>query len=188
MTTDFTNPNPYAAPRSAVADVYEGGADTEQPVKLFSSKGRIGRLRYLSYSLVGYLLFSMVIGVIVALSASFLRSKDMVAVLPLLVVIPYFVFFTLLSIQRSHDMGWTGWTVLLCLIPLVSLVWVFNPGTKGVNRFGAPPPPNNAGVVIGALLFPVIAAIGILAAIAIPAYQQYTVKAKAAQAAQGVKP
>lgn len=182
--------NPYAAPRAEVSDVY-GDEAGEQPVKLFSSKGRIGRLRYLSYSLVGYLLLSIVvgaIGVVIAISASAMRSSGMLALLPMLVVIPYFVFFTLLSIQRSHDMGWTGWTVLLCLIPLVSLVWVFNPGTKGANRFGAPPPPNNAGVVIGALLFPVIAAIGILAAIAIPAYQQYTVKAKAAQAAQTVKP
>ncbi|EJL72022.1 DUF805 domain-containing protein [Variovorax sp. 2RAF20] len=174
--------NPYAAPRAEVADVYDGEARV-QPVKLLSSKGRIGRLRYLSYSLVGYLLFAIVVGVIVAIFASSL-SSTLASLLPLLIVIPYFVFFTLLSIQRSHDMGWTGWTVLLCLIPLVSLVWVFNPGTKGVNRFGAPPPPNGVGVIIGALLLPVIAAIGILAAIALPAYQQYTVKAKAAQAAK----
>lgn len=175
--------NPYAAPRAEVSDVYGDEAGV-QPVKLFSSQGRIGRLRYLSYSLVGYLLFAVVTGVIIAIFASAFRSSSMVAVLPLLIVIPYFVFFTLLSIQRSHDMGWTGWTVLLCLIPLVSLVWVFNPGTKGANRFGAPPPPNNAGVIIGAVLFPVIAAIGILAAVAIPAYQQYTIRAKAAQAAK----
>jgi len=172
--------NPYAAPKAAVADVH-GDQARVQPVKLFSSRGRIGRLRYLSYSLVGYILFSIVVGVIVAVFARSLNST-IVALLPLMIAIPYFVFFTLLSIQRSHDMGWTGWTVLLCLIPLVSLVWVFNPGTQGTNRFGAPPPPNNTGVVIGALLLPVIAAIGILAAIALPAYQQYVTKAKAAQA------
>jgi len=57
MTTDFTNPNPYAAPRSTVADVYEGGSDAVQPVKLWSAKGRIGRARFLAYTLFSYIIF-----------------------------------------------------------------------------------------------------------------------------------
>jgi uncharacterized membrane protein YhaH (DUF805 family) len=177
--------NPYAAPRAEVADVNVHGGDAGvQPVKLWSAKGRIGRLRFLSYNVVGYFLFSIVVGLILAVTASIFRSSDVMALLPLLIFIPYFVFFVLLSIQRSHDMGWSGWSVLLCLIPLVSLIWVFYPGTKGGNRFGAPPPPNGTGVVIGALVVPIIAMAGILAAIALPAYHQYTVKAKAAQAAK----
>ena len=63
--------NPYAAPRAAVADVYEdeGGI---QPVKWFSAKGRVGRLRYLARTLVGYLLF---LAVFFVLSMQGLRTS-----------------------------------------------------------------------------------------------------------------
>ena len=83
------------------------------------------------------------------------------------------VFSVITAIQRSHDMDWSGWTVLLTLIPLVGLIWVFKPGSAGANSYGAPPPPNTTGVKILALLLPAIVIIGILAAIAIPAYVDY---------------
>jgi len=171
--------NPYAAPRAAVADVYEdeGGI---QPVKWFSAKGRVGRLRYLARTLVGYLLFLAVFFVL-----SMLTGRSGVGIWAglavTLVTIPYVIFIVLLSIQRSHDMGWTGWTVLLAFIPFVGLIWLLNPGTKGSNRFGAPPPPNSTLVKIGGLIFPVMALVGIIAAIALPAYQGYMQRAKAAQ-------
>ena len=175
--------NPYAAPGVEVADVHPGQAQV-QPVRFWSYRGRIGRLRYLSYNVLGYLLISIVVGLILAAAASIFRSRDVMAMLPLLLFISYSGFFVLLSVRRSHDMGWTGWSALLCLIPFVSLIWVFYPGTKGVNRFGAPPQPNGTGVVIGAVVVPIIAVGGLLAAIALPAYHDYTVKAKAAQAAR----
>jgi len=99
--------------------------------------------------------------------------------------VPYFIFMALLTIQRSHDMDWSGWTAILAFIPLVGLIWLINSGTAGGNRFGAPPPPNGLLVKIGGLIFPILFLIGVLAAIALPAYQDYTKRAKAAQA---VKP
>jgi len=92
-----------------------------------------------------------------------------------------FGLILMVTIQRSHDMDWSGWSALAALIPFVGLIWVFKSGTAGANRFGAPPVPNSLGVKIAALLIPAIAVIGILAAIALPAYQDYTLKAKAAQ-------
>lgn len=175
--------NPYAAPGVEVADVHPGQAEV-QHVRFWSYKGRIGRLRYLSYNVLGYLLISIVVGVVFAAAASIFRSREVMVMLPMLLIISYSGFFILLSIRRSHDMGWTGWSALLCLIPFVSLIWVFYPGTKGMNRFGAPPQPNGTGVVIGALLVPIIAVVGILAAIALPAYHDYAARAKAAQAAK----
>lgn len=171
--------NPYAAPKAAVADVFDDEAGV-QPVKLFSAKGRVGRLRYLSYNLAGYLLM-VVAAVVLGFIAGALGFAQAAGVLSVLAVIPYFIFIVLLTIQRSHDMGWTGWTAILAMIPLVGLVWLFNPGTKGGNRFGAPPPPNTLMVKIGGLAFPVIMVIGIIAAVALPAYQDYTKRAKAAQ-------
>lgn len=171
--------NPYAAPKAVVADVYDNEVGV-QPVKLFSAKGRIGRLRYLSYNLGGYLLMVAAAAALgfVAAALGFAKAAGAMGVLA---VIPYLIFIVLLTIQRSHDMGWTGWTSILAFIPLVGLVWLFNPGTKGGNRFGGPPPPNTTLVKIGALIIPGIAVIGIIAAIALPAYQDYTKRAKAAQ-------
>jgi hypothetical protein len=74
-------------------------------------------------------------------------------------------------------MDWSGWTVLLTLIPFVALIWVFKRGSEGTNSYGAPPPPNTLGVKILGLLLPVLAVVGILAAIAIPAYVEYTRRA-----------
>lgn len=84
-------------------------------------------------------------------------------------------------------MGWSGWLWLALLVPFVnvvlSLLLLFMPGEQSANRFGPPPPPNSTGVKVLAfswLLFPVFG--GILAAIAIPAYQSYIERAQAAQA------
>ena len=174
--------NPYAAPSAAVADVYQGGADV-QPVKLWSAKGRIGRARFLAYTLYSYVLFiiaAFVLGLLIGV-AGLGSSEGAIVVLTVVLAIPYLVFYVLTGIQRSHDMDWSGWMLFLALIPLVALIWVFKSGTKGRNRFGAPPPPNGIGVLIGAWLLPVITVLGILAAVALPAYQGYTTRAKAAQ-------
>jgi len=57
------------------------------------------------------------------------------------------------------------------------------PGTQGENKYGLQPPPNSGGVIVLALLAPVLlfAYIGIIASMAIPAYQQYVEKAQQMQ-------
>ncbi len=171
--------NPYAAPRAEVADVYDGDDDV-QPVKLFSAKGRIGRLRYWGYLLTLYLLCLVLAGILGGI-AGYTGHMAMSSVLGVVAMVPYFIGIVLLSIQRSHDMDWSGWSALLALIPFVALVWIFKRGTDGRNRFGAPPPPNPLLVKIVAWIVPLVAVIGIVSAIALPAYQSYTQRAKAAQ-------
>ena len=79
----------------------------------------------------------------------------------------------MLTIQRCHDFNLTGWLALLIVVPLANLVFLFIPGTDGPNRFGAPTPPNSVGVLVVAWLIPGIAIAGMIAAIALPAYQAY---------------
>jgi uncharacterized membrane protein YhaH (DUF805 family) len=83
----------------------------------------------------------------------------------------------LTAIQRSHDMDWSGWTVLLMIIPFVGLIWIFKRGSEDTNTYGAPPPPNTLAVKILGFLFPILFVVGFLAAIAIPAYVEYTRRA-----------
>jgi uncharacterized membrane protein YhaH (DUF805 family) len=159
--------NPYQAPAAAVADA----GDQTQPVKLFSVSGRIGRARYLAYGFGLYFVFGFTGGVLAgALGQA--GVAVMVAAWLALVVLGF-----MLTIQRCHDFNVGGWLSLLMLVPLVNLIFLFIPGTDGVNRFGAPTPPNSVGVLIAASLIPVAFIGGILAAIAIPAYQDYQKRA-----------
>ncbi|MEJ8852070.1 DUF805 domain-containing protein [Variovorax rhizosphaerae] len=87
----------------------------------------------------------------------------------LFAMIPLLVFYVLMGIQRSHDMDWSGWMLLLALIPLVALIWIFKGGTKGGNRFGAPPPPNSTGVKVSAGILVVLMVLGVAALVALQA-------------------
>lgn len=162
--------NRYAAPRAAVSDVE--GAQEYQEIRMWSASGRIGRLRYLAYATGASLLAGAVAGLMTGVSPS------VGTVVALLVYIVALVFSVLVAIQRSHDMDWSGWTVLLALIPFVGLIWVFKRGSAEANRFGSPPPPNTLGVKILGLFLPIVFVVGILAAIAIPAYADYMKRAQ----------
>lgn len=169
--------NPYAPPGANVADV--AAEEASQPVKIWSAQGRIGRLRYLSYQGVAYLLV-MVLAFVGGLAGAMLKSPGASVGLIAVGFALYFVLMMLLTIQRCHDMDWTGWASLLVLVPLVGLLFWFVPGTQGANRFGAPPPPNGTGVKVLAW-GGVLALVGVLAAVALPAYQDYVQRARAAQ-------
>jgi uncharacterized membrane protein YhaH (DUF805 family) len=171
--------NPYQPPRAHVEDV--AGEVGVQPLRLFSARGRIGRLRYLAWGTGAYLLLAVAGGVMGALSVA---SPVLGGAVGVLAFIAYLVFFVLISIQRAHDMDWSGWSVLLLLIPISALVWIFKGGSEGENGYGAPPPPNTWGVRLLGLLMPLVVILGIVAAIALPAYQGYAKRAHAGVSGQ----
>lgn len=161
--------NPYSAPNAPVSDMQndEGFGD----LKIFTSNGRLGRLRYILYllgiSLVGGILAILLF--MIPFVGPFLGGA---------VYIGLIVVSVLLTIQRCHDFDKTGWLTLLLLVPLVSLIFYFIPGTKGSNQYGLLPPPNSTAIKIGAFILIAFFAIGIVAAIlGMPAYQQYLMKA-----------
>ena len=163
--------NPYAKPNAAVAEAGE----QYQDVKIFSTAGRIGRVRYIAYGMGIYFLFA----ILGALLSAVLGSAGMV-----IAWIAIMVVGIMLTIQRCHDFNTTGWLSLLLLVPLVNLIFWFIPGTDGENDYGGKTPPNGVGVIIAACIVPIIAIVGILAAIALPAYQQYVQRAKQTQMQQ----
>jgi uncharacterized membrane protein YhaH (DUF805 family) len=152
--------NPYVAPRAAVDDAPE----EYQPVKVFSVSGRIGRARYIAYTLGISLLLGIIGG---ALSAAIGEVAIYIAYAAI------FVISIMLTIQRSHDFNSTGWLAILGLVPLVNLIFWFIPGTDGQNRFGAKTPPNGVLPLIAVWIIPVMFVVGIVAAVSIPAYQDY---------------
>ena len=145
-----------------------------------------GRLRYLAYLTGGYFAIAFGGGILAAISVVTVgpAAAQGISIAQLTVILLYVLllaFGVLIAIQRSHDMDWSGWTVPLMVIPLVGFIWLFKAGTPGENRFGAPPPPNTMGVKILAWLFPLIMIVGVVAAIAIPAYQSYVKRAQAVE-------
>jgi hypothetical protein len=99
-------------------------------------------------------------------------------------VIGMLIVGVMLTIQRCHDFDVSGWLSLLLIVPVAPLLFWIIPGTKGANRFGAPTPPNSTGVVVLALILPILFFVGIIAAIALPAYQSYVERARMAQELQ----
>ena len=173
-----TSANPYAAPRAHVDDVFEQGGT--QPIRFWPPSGPIGRLRLRAYSIAATLLLMVVMGIFGAVSAA-MQSQGLFW---FGIVVGYgaSIFFTvLLMIQRCHDCNWSGWLSVLMIVPLLNLMFFFIPGTKGTNRYGAPPPPNTLAVKILAWLMLVFFVVGIAAAIALPAYSDYAKRARAVQ-------
>ena len=163
--------NPYAKPNAAVAEAGE----EYQEVKVFSASGRIGRVRYIAYGMGLYFLIA-ILGLLLSMAIGV--AGQIIAGLATLVII------FMLTIQRCHDFNTTGWLSILVLVPLVNLIFWFIPGTDGENNYGARTPPNGVGVIVAACIVPIMVVIGIVAAVALPAYQHYVQKAKQMQQQQ----
>jgi len=168
--------NPYTTPKANVTDPDEEYGE----IKVFSASGRLGRVRYIGYSVGLTMLISILVGFLTAAIGAFAGTGVALSIM----VAGYgaiIVLSALLTIQRAHDFNTSGWLALLVIVPLVNLIFWFIPGTDGENRFGRKTPPNGIGVILLACIIPLVFVIGILAAIAIPAYQDYAQRAKAAQ-------
>ncbi len=79
--------------------------------------------------------------------------------------------------QRLHDLEKSGWLGILIFIPLVNIFMMIYlycfAGLIGGNQYGAEPPANTVWNKIGACLLPLTFILGIVAAVAIPAYSDY---------------
>ncbi|HLB13729.1 MAG TPA: DUF805 domain-containing protein [Burkholderiales bacterium] len=169
--------NPYQGPRAAVADSDEA---EYQSVRIFGAAGRIGRVRYIAYT-VGLPL--LIVGLAALVGAVLDRALGVGVTVPLVIgaYAAVILAYILLTIQRCHDFDVSGWlSIVFILVPFaVLLLWII-PGTKAPNRYGPPTEPNSTLAVIGALVLPFVFVAGILAAVAIPAYQDYVKRAQQA--------
>jgi uncharacterized membrane protein YhaH (DUF805 family) len=168
--------SPYSPPQTELV----GDQEEYGQVKLLSSNGRIGRLRYIAYtigiSLLCYLVMAMLSGLVGMILTE--QQAGLFLIVIFLLGFGGMIFINvLLTIQRSHDFNVTGLLSVILVIPLVPLIFWIIPGTEGANKFGPPPPPNKGAGVIVIVLLLLLFILGILAAIAIPAYQEYMARA-----------
>jgi uncharacterized membrane protein YhaH (DUF805 family) len=170
--------NPYQRPRAAVADSDE---PEYQSVRIFGAAGRIGRVRYIAYTVGLSALIMLVAGLAAALLGRLSLRDGILVALQVGAVGAILLIQVLLTVQRCHDFDVSGWlSILFIVIPLAALLLWIIPGTKGPNRYGPPSEPNTTLTVIAGLILPFVVVAGILAAVAIPAYQDYVKRAQQA--------
>ncbi len=150
---------PYSPPK---ADIDPHAGQVGQ-LKINSFKGRIGRMRYLAWSLALLFIF---VGVMAGISAITMVADTLGSILLVGAVIGMLVISAQIGVQRLHDMGWSGWLWLLNVVPIISSVfWIVMlvvPGPAGSNRYGPPPPPNSLGVNLVAGVFLILLIGGLL--------------------------
>lgn len=177
--------NPYSMPQAELTETV--GDETYEP-KFFALDGRIGRMRYWAYN-IGWVLLLMPLSILVVGMGALTGSMGNAGAggSALTTGISYLVSFVVtisLARRRLNDMGKTGWLACLLLIPFVNFfVWlwlVIGAGDAEANEYGPAPGPNSTGVKVLAWIAPVVF-LGIIAAVAIPAYSAYVAKARAAQ-------
>jgi len=153
--------SPYAPPRAPVGQDFPAVGE----LKVFSVQGRIGRLRYLAWSLA-----LVAVGLLVAALCVGILSVSLVAggLLGTVALVAFVVVSIQIGAQRLHDAGWSAWLLLLNLVPVVGsffpLLMMAVPGNTGPNRYGPPPPSNTPRVKILAVLWLVVLALVFIAA------------------------
>lgn len=150
--------SPYAPPRAAVGDDLPEYAT----LKVFTIHGRIGRLRYLAWTLVLTLAMFIAGGIISTASFAVATASPTAGIilgglLGFALFVALVVVSVQIGVQRLHDLGWSGWLYLLNLVPLVNsvfpLLMLVLPGNAGANQYGVPPPRNSTAVKVLATLW-----------------------------------
>ncbi len=198
------NQSPEPPQRTAAANANNGSYDNMNlshhytaynDSKFYAWEGRIGRIQYMAYPTFFAFFAVLVILLLLAVTGGMQslmtgNTQSMTGVMVIVIgvlwlLLAYIQFAT--TKRRLNDLNKTGWLSLLLFIPLVSLILyvylMFVKGDAGSNRYGLPPSPPSKLVIIVGLVLPLVgvAMIGVIAAIAIPAYQDYVTRAQTAQ-------
>lgn len=86
---------------------------------IFSIKGRMGRLEYFLYTFVIYIIL-MVVKYYMQ-NSYMLYNYDSKLVIFIILLVILLIFFTIFSIKRLHDMGYSGKLLLLAYVILLQV-------------------------------------------------------------------
>lgn len=177
VDVEASDPNPYSAPEANL----DTGQETLYKPKIISFNGRIGRLRYLAYSIGASFVLMLVTMPLIGMSAftgAAMGGEAGMSMLAMLGMAAYYIAAIVISVmyakRRLNDLNRSGWWMLLFIVPVVNLLLViyliFFPGTDGPNDWGPAPVANSIGVLILGWSLPVLFALGIASAIILPQF------------------
>jgi uncharacterized membrane protein YhaH (DUF805 family) len=108
---------------------------------LLTGAGRIGRLQYFAIQLTAGIV-TVFVGMTTT-TVDEVTGEPQISPLYLLVAALAAWVNVTSGIRRLHDTGYSGWVLLLSLVPFVNLglafYLLFKGGEPGANRFGPPP-------------------------------------------------
>jgi uncharacterized membrane protein YhaH (DUF805 family) len=135
---------------------------------LYSFQGRIGRKTYWAGICILITMLSIVSFIVVVVTQP--TSNESYTIIGVLVSCPFLVGSLALSVKRLHDLGYSGWMMVLNIIPVLG-IWLdavlgFRKGIKGRNNYGGEPTTNilfeKVGTILGVLFLVLIALIVIV--------------------------
>lgn len=161
--------SPYSPPRAG----YAAGKDhiVYEEVRPLSLSQRLNRLRYACYQLAAMLVVALA-GILLAVFAGALKNGGepltiAIVIMALLMVLAMVIYMIGLMVRRLHDLGHSGWLVLVIFLvslapmlvlwlgggatmlmfssllqPLAMLYLLVAAGQSGMNSYGTPNPPN----------------------------------------------
>jgi len=113
---------------------------------LFSFEGRRNRKSYIYYALT-MTAVSIVLGLVLVPIAVGTGGIGMIL---FVLFLPILVSSWAVGSQRCRDFGWSGWAILIAMIPYIGVLFalaiLFIPGNQGDNRYG-PDPLGQSGTV-----------------------------------------
>lgn len=124
---------------------------------ILNSRGRIGRLRFLKYSLLIFIIWAAIAAASNTLwSLYYTGWHDALSLFMIVVTIMVSVMGFIICTRRLNDFNATGWWMLIFFVPIATpimlLLMLLLPGTQGENRFGPVPPKNSKCVYVSLLL------------------------------------
>jgi uncharacterized membrane protein YhaH (DUF805 family) len=111
---------------------------------MFDFYGRAGRLAYFGFTLLAIFGFVAIMATLGAIEEG-LGEIDNDVMLGAIVLTALACLWIGLAaaVRRCHDLGWSGWWILLRAIPVVNLIqalWLlFAPGEESDNEYGGAP-------------------------------------------------
>lgn len=168
----------YAPPTAEIEGGHSSDVVDPPPFVSLSLEGRYGRATYINTWGVA-MLAMMVAGVV---SAVLVPLLGMLLVVPMgLAGLALLVWGIRVNVLRLHDFNRSGWWLLLTLIPylgvLVNIVLALWPGHAEENDYGPKPKRGNMVFAIVIVVLSVVG-VGVMAAVALPAYQGYVKRSK----------
>jgi uncharacterized membrane protein YhaH (DUF805 family) len=97
-------------------------------------EGRARRTEYWMFVLV-----NIIIAVVIGIIGRIIHLPIIGTLYSLAVLVPGIA----VGVRRLHDIGKSGWWLLLALIPIIGTIWIIvllaTPGVQGANQYGADP-------------------------------------------------
>lgn len=111
---------------------------------IFTTDGRLNRLRYLKYALAFGFFMGLVTFVLVFVAALITsENSTLVRAVQVLTTLVGAIGGWALVIRRLHDLNKPAWWLIGMLIPIVNIIFGFYlllaPGTRGYNQYGEDP-------------------------------------------------